>query len=43
MLRSSFGDGAGSYITAEEWSKTAAPFLLGLGAKDNGQALTVPG
>lgn len=42
MLRSAFGAGAGGYGTAEEWGKRAVPFLMGLGAKDNGGALTVP-
>ena len=42
MLRSSFGDGAGSYPNADKWSRAAAPFLLQLGAKDNGKPLTAP-
>jgi len=42
MLRSSFGGSANNYPTAEEWAKIAVPFLLGLGAKDNGKQLTVP-
>ena len=41
MLRSAWGDAAGSYPTADQWAKTAAPFLLKLGAKDNGKGLTV--
>ncbi len=42
MLRSCFGDDAGDYPTAREWAETAAPFLLRLGPKDNGQPLTAP-
>jgi NAD(P)-dependent dehydrogenase (short-subunit alcohol dehydrogenase family) len=41
MLRSAWGDSAGSYPSAEQWARRAAPFLLGLGAKDNGKSLTV--
>jgi NAD(P)-dependent dehydrogenase (short-subunit alcohol dehydrogenase family) len=41
MLRSAWGDGAGSYPSADEWAKRAAPFLLNLGPKDNGKSLTV--
>lgn len=41
MLRSTFGAGAGSYPTAKQWAEKAVPFLLGLGAKDNGKALSV--
>ena len=40
MLRA-LGRGAGGYPTAEQWAKRAAPFLLGLGPKDNGKSLTV--
>lgn len=43
MLRSCFGGGASAYPDAEEWSRVAAPFLMSLGAKHNGQSLTVPG
>jgi NAD(P)-dependent dehydrogenase (short-subunit alcohol dehydrogenase family) len=42
MLRSCFGDSASSYPTPEEWAKIAVPFLLKLGAADNGNPLTVP-
>lgn len=42
MLRSTFGAQAGNYSTPEAWAKTAVPFLLGLGPKDNGQPLTAP-
>ncbi|HEX8978204.1 MAG TPA: SDR family oxidoreductase [Parasulfuritortus sp.] len=41
MLRSCFGSQASAYPTAEEWAKTAAPWILGLSAKDNGRSLTV--
>lgn len=43
MLRSCFGEGAGSYPTPEEWAKVAVPFLASLNARHNGMALTVPG
>ena len=41
MLRSCWADGAASYPKAEAWAKTAAPFILALGAKDNGRSLSV--
>jgi len=41
MLRVAFGDESGSYPKAEAWAKQAAPFILGLGAKHNGQSLSV--
>ncbi|MDB6128298.1 MAG: short-chain dehydrogenase/reductase [Verrucomicrobia bacterium] len=43
MLREAWSDGAGAYPKAEAWAKTAAPFILALGAKDNGKSLTVGG
>ena len=43
MLRSCFGDGAGSYPGADVWAARAVPFLLELGPADNGHSLTVPG
>jgi NAD(P)-dependent dehydrogenase (short-subunit alcohol dehydrogenase family) len=43
MLRIAFGDRSSSFLGPEEWAKSAAPFLLGLGPKDNGKPLTVPG
>ena len=43
MLRSCFGEEAGSYPTPEEWAKVAVPFLTSLSARHNGMALTVPG
>ncbi len=42
MLRQGWSAEADSYPTAEEWVKGAAPFILQLGRKDNGQSLTVP-
>jgi NAD(P)-dependent dehydrogenase (short-subunit alcohol dehydrogenase family) len=43
MLRSCWGEGAGSYGKADAWAKVAAPFILSLGAKDNGRSLSVSG
>jgi NAD(P)-dependent dehydrogenase (short-subunit alcohol dehydrogenase family) len=43
MLRSCFGAKASHYPGPEEWARIAGPFLLGLGPKDNGQPLSVPG
>ncbi|HUW37039.1 MAG TPA: SDR family NAD(P)-dependent oxidoreductase [Rhodocyclaceae bacterium] len=40
LLRSCFGDAAGSYPSPRVWARRAVPFLLGLGPKDNGQPLT---
>jgi NAD(P)-dependent dehydrogenase (short-subunit alcohol dehydrogenase family) len=42
MLRSCFGSSASSYISPKEWAKTAVPYLLSLGPKDNGKQLTAP-
>jgi NAD(P)-dependent dehydrogenase (short-subunit alcohol dehydrogenase family) len=42
MLQKCFGADAGSYPMAQEWARKAAPFILSLGAKDNGQSLSVP-
>ena len=42
MLRSSFGGSASAYPSPSEWAKSAVPFLLKLGPKDNGKPLTVP-
>jgi NAD(P)-dependent dehydrogenase (short-subunit alcohol dehydrogenase family) len=41
MLRSAWGDGAGAYPSPDQWARRAAPFLLGLGPKDNGKSLSV--
>ena len=43
MLRSAWGDGAASHPKADEWAKTAARFILKIGAKDNGRSLSVGG
>jgi NAD(P)-dependent dehydrogenase (short-subunit alcohol dehydrogenase family) len=43
MLRSVWSEGAGDYPKAETWARRAAPFLLGLGRRDNGRSLSVPG
>jgi NAD(P)-dependent dehydrogenase (short-subunit alcohol dehydrogenase family) len=42
MLQSCFGGSASAYPSAEEWARTAVPFLLGLGPQHNGRPLTVP-
>ncbi|MEJ0088880.1 MAG: SDR family oxidoreductase [Limisphaerales bacterium] len=42
MLQSCFAGGANNYPPAEEWAKTAVPFLLKIDATDNGKQLTVP-
>ena len=43
MLRQCWADGAASYQKAAAWAKVAAPFILGLGPKHNGQSLSVGG
>ncbi|MBI4024520.1 MAG: SDR family oxidoreductase [Verrucomicrobia bacterium] len=43
MLRSCFGAAAASYPNPGEWAGRAVPFLLKIGAKDNGKPLSVPG
>ena len=43
MLRSCWADGAAGHPKAEEWAKTAAPFILKLGPKQNGQSVSVGG
>src|ERR1019366_459246 len=40
MLQSCFAGGASNYPLANEWAKTAAPFLLKINAADNGRQLT---
>jgi len=42
MLRQVRSEQAGSYPKAEAWAEIAAPFLLQLGAKDNGKSVSVP-
>jgi NAD(P)-dependent dehydrogenase (short-subunit alcohol dehydrogenase family) len=41
MLQMCFGAGAGSYPRAQEWARHAAPFILKLGPKNNGQSMSV--
>jgi NAD(P)-dependent dehydrogenase (short-subunit alcohol dehydrogenase family) len=43
MLRTCFGSGAGRYPGPDEWVKTAIPFLLGLGPKQNGKSMSING
>ncbi|HZP58763.1 MAG TPA: SDR family oxidoreductase [Opitutaceae bacterium] len=43
MLRQCWPGGADSYPKAETWAKTAAPFILKLGPKHNGQSVSVGG
>jgi NAD(P)-dependent dehydrogenase (short-subunit alcohol dehydrogenase family) len=43
MLQSCFAGGANNYPAANEWAKTATPFLLKINSADNGKPLTVPG
>jgi len=42
MLQSCFGESASQCATPEEWAVTAVPYILGIGAGDNGQSLTTP-
>jgi NAD(P)-dependent dehydrogenase (short-subunit alcohol dehydrogenase family) len=42
MLQSCFTGGANNYPKANEWAKTAAPFLLKINFTDNGKQLTAP-
>ncbi len=42
MLESCFGENAANYHTAEEWARSAVPFLANLAPHDNGKALTMP-
>jgi NAD(P)-dependent dehydrogenase (short-subunit alcohol dehydrogenase family) len=42
MLVSCFGKSASAHPTAEQWARTAVPFLLKLGPTDNGKPLTAP-
>lgn len=44
MLQSCLGKSpAAAYPSADQWSRSAGPYLLSLGPTNNGQALTVPG
>lgn len=42
MLRQCWADGAASFPKAEQWAQVAAPFILHLGAADNGRSVSVP-
>ncbi len=42
MLRSCWADEAGHYPGPTQWAERAVPYILGFGAKHNGQSLTVP-
>lgn len=41
MLRTCFGDSAGSYPTPKLWARRAVPFFLALSPRHNGQSLAV--
>jgi NAD(P)-dependent dehydrogenase (short-subunit alcohol dehydrogenase family) len=43
MLRQCWADGAAEFPKAEAWAQAAAPFILKLGPKHNGQSLSVGG
>jgi NAD(P)-dependent dehydrogenase (short-subunit alcohol dehydrogenase family) len=43
MLRIAFGEEAANHRNALDWAQEAAPFILSLGAKDNGQSMRVGG
>ena len=43
MLRTTWGEGAGGFESAEAWARRAAPYVLGLGPRDSGRPATVPG
>ena len=43
MLRQAWGEGAAAHPKPEAWAEIAAPFILQLGPKDNGQSLSVGG
>lgn len=42
LLQSCFAEHASSYPTPQRWSERAAPYILSLSARDNGQSRTVP-
>jgi len=42
MLRSCFGESAGSYPDADAWARRAAPYILNISADDSGRPLVVP-
>lgn len=41
MLRQAFAGNASAYPKAHDWARRAGPFLLRLGAQDNGRSLSV--
>ena len=43
MLESCFAEGARAYPNPEQWADSAVPYILGLGAAENGESVTVPG
>ena len=43
MLQKCFPGGASSYPKAEEWAKTAGPYILALGPADSGKSVSVGG
>jgi NAD(P)-dependent dehydrogenase (short-subunit alcohol dehydrogenase family) len=43
MLRQCWAEGAGGFPKAAAWAEAAAPFILKLGPKHNGQSLSVGG
>jgi NAD(P)-dependent dehydrogenase (short-subunit alcohol dehydrogenase family) len=43
MLRACWAEGAAAHPKAEAWAEVAAPFILKLGAKENGRSLSVGG
>lgn len=42
LLQSCFAEHAGRYPTPERWAEKAAPYILSLGPRDNGQSRTAP-
>jgi NAD(P)-dependent dehydrogenase (short-subunit alcohol dehydrogenase family) len=42
MLRTAWGEGAGSYPKAEEWAQRVVPYLLAVGPAQNGRPLKAP-
>jgi NAD(P)-dependent dehydrogenase (short-subunit alcohol dehydrogenase family) len=42
MLRTCWGESAGSYPNAESWARRAVPFILKIARPDNGRPLVVP-
>lgn len=43
MLKQAWGDEAKRFPSPQEWVDAAAPYILQLGRKDNGQSVSVPG